>query len=254
MPAALAPGRETDPIVARRLWPWALASAVALVVLAWQGHHLAHLLPGLEKWLEELGPWAPLVFMFGAALLLPFFIPDSLFGIAAGVAFGAAEGIAVYFGANVVAAILIYSAARSVLRSPVTRALAHNPRLRAIQRGARKDATRVSLLVRMLPVNVALISYTLSAAGVSFRPYLIGSIGMLPHLSITVLLGDAASRVTRIAGQGHRAWTVEAAASLAGLAVAWIVLGYLVRLAKRALAELDSDSSDDPPPGQNPAS
>jgi uncharacterized membrane protein YdjX (TVP38/TMEM64 family) len=254
MPAALEPGQKADPIRARRLWPWALAGALALALLAWQGHHLAHLLPRLEEWLEGLGPWAPLVFVFGAALLLPFFVPDSLFGIAAGVAFGATEGIAVYFGANVVAAILIYAAARSVLRSPVTRALANNPRLEAIQRGTRRDATRLSLLVRMLPVNVALISYTLSAAGVPFRPYLIGSIGMLPHLAITVLLGAVASRVTRIAGQGHHTWTAEVAASLAGLALAWVVLGYLVRLARRALAELDTDSSADRPPSQNAAS
>jgi len=97
--------------------------------------------------------------------------------------------------------------------------------------------------VRLLPLNVAAVSYALGASGVRFRSYLIGSIGMIPHLSLIVLLGAAASHVTRIAGTGRRTGATETAATLAALAVAWVVLGYLVRLARRALAELESDAS-----------
>ena len=64
---------------------------------------------------------------------------------------------------------------------------------------------------------------------------------MLPHLSLTVLLGAAASHVTRIAGEGHRIWKWEAVATLAALLAAWVVLAYLVRLARRALDGLETD-------------
>jgi uncharacterized membrane protein YdjX (TVP38/TMEM64 family) len=250
MSAARDPALDSDSPVTRRLWPWALAGALALALLAWQGHHLAELLPRLEHWLEGLGPWAPVVYVLGAALLLPFFVPDSVFGIAAGVAFGVGKGIACYFAANLIASILIYAASRSFLRSLVARLLEDNPRLRAIRRAATKDAVRLSLLVRLLPVNIALISYTLGAAGVPFRSYLIGSIGMLPHLSLTVLLGAAASHVTRIAGEGHRIWESEAVATLAALLAAWVVLAYLVRLARRALDGLETDPTHEgPEPG-----
>ena len=87
----------TSPIRAARL-AW-VAGAVALALLAWQGHHLSHWLPQFERTIEGLGSWGPVVFVAAILLFGPLFVPDSVFGIAAGATFGLVPGTAYFFAA-----------------------------------------------------------------------------------------------------------------------------------------------------------
>jgi len=209
--------------------------AALLGLLAWQGHHLAHGLPELEASIAALGPWGPLAYIAGVILLSPLLMPDSVFGVTAGIAFGLGKGFGYYFAAVYAACLLEYALARRWLRGPVRTALASRPALRDMVEAAGHGGVRLTVWIRLVPLNPAVVSYALGAVGVAFRAVAIGTLGMFPHMFATVYLGVAAAHVTRMAGKGHTDWTVEGVWLLLGLALCAIAVGQLSALAWRKI-------------------
>lgn len=208
---------------------WAGAAAV-LVLLASQGHHIAQWLPRFEQTIEALGPWGPVVFFAAVVLLEPLLIPDTLFALAAGAAFGPLAGT-VYYGAAVyVACLLTQWLGARWLKTPVLRRLASHDRIQALVRKAADGGTRATLLVRLVPVNQALLGYALGAAGVPLRNAFAGNLGMFPHMLPTLWFGAAAVHVTRMAGTGHTQWERDAVLGLIALGVS---VGIALRIAHR---------------------
>jgi uncharacterized membrane protein YdjX (TVP38/TMEM64 family) len=212
------------------------AGIAVLALLAWQGHRLAHWLPQFEQAIEGLGPWGPVLFCIAVLVLEPFLVPDTLFGLAAGAAFGAAAGSAYYFAAVYAMCLLTQWLGSRWLRERVLRQLETQPRFRALL-SAPERGTRFTFLVRLMPVNQALLSYALGAAGVPLRAALAGNLGMFPHMLPTVYLGAAAVHMTRMAATGHTQWEIEGVTLMLGLAVCAF---FAVRLTKRARAALES--------------
>jgi len=213
-----------------------VGAACLLGLLAWQGHHLAHALPRLEQAIAALGPWGPVAFVAAVLLLEPLLVPDSLLGIAAGVAFGLVAGFAYYFGAVYAASLLVYLAGRRWLRQPALRLLRARPQL-AHMVGAARRRVMLNVWLRLLPLNPAIVSYALGAADVSFRSVAIGALAMSPHMFLTVYLGVAAAHVTRMAGTAHAHWEIEGIGLLLGLAAC---AGLMLQVSRLAWAELEA--------------
>jgi uncharacterized membrane protein YdjX (TVP38/TMEM64 family) len=216
---------------------WA-AGAVALGLLAWQGHHLAHWLPQFEQTIEKLGPWGPVVFCVSLLVLEPLLVPDTLFALAAGAAFGLVAGTAYYVAAVYVMCLGVQWLGRYWLKARVLRLLESRPRLRAMVMAAPKGGVRFAFLVRLVPVNQALLSYAMGAAGVPLRASLAGNLGMFTHMLPTVYLGAAAVHMTRMAGTGHQQWETEGILLILGLGVC-VALALLVT--RRALAAIGTE-------------
>jgi uncharacterized membrane protein YdjX (TVP38/TMEM64 family) len=216
-----------DPERSHRLF-W-IAAAAALLVLAWQGHRLSHLLPGFEKVIEELGPWGPIAFIVAILVLEPLLVPDTLFAITAGVVFGPVAG-SLYYGVAVYAACLLtqWLGARW-LKEPVLRRLATQERIRMLVEKAAAGGTRSTLLVRLVPVNQAILSYALGAAGVPLRSALVGNFAMFTHMLPPLWFGAAAVHMTRMAGTGHAHWERDGVIALVGLALAAVITLGLAR-------------------------
>src|SRR5258705_1048264 len=157
----------TRPIRAARL-AW-VAGAVAMAWLAWQGHHLSHWLPQFERTIEGLGSWGPVVFVAAILLFGPLFVPDSVFGIAAGATFGLVPGTAYFFAAVYIMCLVLQLVGRHLLQARVLRLLESRPRLRAAVLAAPNGGVRFTFLVRLVPINPALLSYALGAAAGSLR-------------------------------------------------------------------------------------
>jgi uncharacterized membrane protein YdjX (TVP38/TMEM64 family) len=189
----------TSPVRAARVG-W-VAGALLLALLAWQGHHVAHWLPGLEAWIAGLGPLGPALLIASILLLSPLFVPDSIFGVAAGAVFGLVAGTVYYFAGVYLMCLAVQLASRRWLRAPVLRLLESRASLRAAVQTASQGGARFTLLVRLVPVNQALLSYALGAADVPLRFALIGNFGMLVHMFPTVYFGAAAAHLTRIVPQ-----------------------------------------------------
>jgi len=190
---------------------------IALALLAWQGHRLAHWLPEFERAIESLGPWGPAAYFVTVLLLGPLFVPDTLFGLAAGAAFGLVVGTLCYFAAAYAMCLCVQWLAGRWLRSRVLALLETRSTLRALIAKATARGTRFTFLVRLLPINQALVSYALGAYGVPLRDTLVGNLGMFTHLLPAVYFGAAAVRVTRMAGARHPHWETDGLLLLLGL-------------------------------------
>ncbi len=213
---------------------WA-AGALVLALLAWQGHHVARWLPQLEQEIAALGPWGPVALIVAILLSGPLFIPDSIFGIAAGATFGLFAGTAYYFAGMYLMCLAVQFVSRRWLRGPVLRGLDSRPRLRASVRVASQGGARFTLLVRLVPVNQALLSYALGAADVPLRFAWMGNLGMLTHLFPTVYFGAAAAHLVRMAGTGHRAWETQGLLLMLGLGACVFLMLLITRRAWAAV-------------------
>jgi uncharacterized membrane protein YdjX (TVP38/TMEM64 family) len=206
----------------RLVW---LAAGAGLLLLAWQGHRVAHWLPAFEQGIERLGPWGPVVYCLALLLLEPLFVPDTLFALAAGAAFGPLAGTVYYAGAVYVTCLALQWLGGRWLKVPILRRLESSERIRALVTKAASGGPRLTLLVRLVPVNQALLSYALGAAGVPLRNALVGNLGMFLHMLPTLYFGAAAVHMTRMAGTGHTQWERDGILGLLGLGVVvWLVL------------------------------
>ncbi len=225
----------------RALWVLAI---LAIVVLAFEGHHLAGLLPRIEEWVRQLGPWGPIAFLAALVVLEPLFFPNTLFGIAAGVVFGLWKGYLLYFGSVYVANLLLYWLGRALLRQPVLRALDGRKEVRNAVAAAETRGTSLVFWIRLIPLNPAIFSYAFGAMKVSFRSVAVGTLGMFPHMFMDVYLGTVAAHVTEMAGQGHSNWEMRGAALVFGL-IAIVVVSW--RITKIANDQIRAAGVDEGP-------
>ena len=221
---------------------WASA-AVLLALLAWQGHHVAHWLPYFEQRIEHLGPWGPAVFCVALLVLEPFLVPDTLFALAAGAAFGLVAGTAYYFAAVYVMCLAVHWLGRHWLKARVLRLLESRDTLRVLVRNATKGGVRFTFLVRLVPVNQALLSYALGAAGVPLRDAFAGNLGMFTHMLPTVYFGAAAVHMTRMAGKSHKEWEIDGVLLMLGLAVC---VALALQITRRAMAVIGAEPASEP--------
>jgi uncharacterized membrane protein YdjX (TVP38/TMEM64 family) len=216
---------------------------VVLALLAWQGHHLAHWLPQFERLIESLGPWGPVVFCIALLVLEPFLVPDTLFGLAAGAAFGLVAGTAYYFAAVYVMCLVVQWLGRHWLKARVLRLLEARPRLRAMVLDAPQRGVRFTFLIRLVPVNQALLSYALGAAGVPLRAAVVGNLGMFTHMLPTAYFGAVAVHVTRMAAKGHKEWELDGVLLVLGLLVC---VALALQITRRAWAAIGTATTSQP--------
>ena len=218
---------------------WILAG-VLIVILAFEGRRVAHLLPEIERFVESLGPWGPVFYVLAIVVLEPVLFPNAIFGVAAGVVFGLPRGLLYYSGAVYVANLLVYPLGRRLLRRPVLRMLEGRASVQGLVHRAKHEGAGLVFWIRLLPLNPAVFSYAFGAIEVPLGAVALGSLGMLPHLALDVYLGAVASHVTKMAGQGHAHWGIRGIALVLGLIAFSMVFWRIARIAKAHLDEADA--------------
>lgn len=224
----------------------ALLLLAAVLVLAREIEH--HLL-ALESWIERLGPWGILAFVFLFALAMSLLLPESVMCIAAGALFGLARGVAAVMAGSLLGAALQYALSRRLLRARIERSLAARESLAAIQRAVLHDEIRLQLLLRLTPLNPATVNYLLGAAGVRFSGFLVGCLAMIPSLFLEVYLGHAGKHLARLAGGNARTTILHDVTILVGFAVALVVTIFVSRQARKAVIQAASDTEEARPDG-----
>jgi len=211
------------------------------VVLAFEGHRLEGLLPRIEGSVRELGPWGPIAFFAALLVLEPLFIPNTLFGITAGVVFGLWKGYVIYFASVYLASLAVYWIGRALLRRPVLGALEARPNIQNAVSAAEKRGTSLVFWIRLIPLNPAIFSYAFGAMRVPFRSVAIGTLGMFPHMFLDVYLGTVAAHVTEMASQGHANWAARGVALLVGLIAIGAVSWRVTKIAKNQIRAVGID-------------
>ena len=215
-----------------------VAAAVTLVAfLLIGGRAFASSLTAFAAWVQGLGAWGPIVFVAGYVAACVLFIPGAILTLAAGVIFGLGRGVLYVLIGAVLGSAAAFLVARHLARRLVEQRIAGNAKFAAIDEAIAREGLKIVLLLRLSPVfPFNLLNYALGLTRVSFRSYLIGSLGMLPGTVLYVYYGTALGSLAQVAsGQSLQGGRAGRALLIAGLAATIAVTIVITRAARRAL-------------------
>jgi uncharacterized membrane protein YdjX (TVP38/TMEM64 family) len=192
------------------------------------------------EWVQQIGPWGPVLFAAAYVPAAVLFVPGSLLTLGAGFVFGLGKGTVIVSLGSTAGAAAAFLVARSLAHDWVARRVAGRPTLAAIGRAVELDGFKVVLLTRLSPVfPFNLLNYAYGLTAVSLRTYVLASwIGMLPGTIMYVYLGSAAnSLATLLSGEAPRSAAQQALFAL-GLVATVAVTIIVTRRARRTLNEI----------------
>jgi uncharacterized membrane protein YdjX (TVP38/TMEM64 family) len=208
-----------------------------LIAIVGIGREIDHHINAIESWIAKLGLWGVLAFIGLFVFATSFLLPDTVLCIIAGALFGFWWGVAAVITGSLFAGSLQFALAHQLLREPIQRALSARPSLAAIQRAVSRDQFRLQMLLRMAPLNPAIISYLLGAAGIQFSGFLIGCLALTPNLAIEVYFGHAGKHVIRMTTGSARTAHMHDIAIIGGFMVCVVVIVLISRIARNAVMQ-----------------
>lgn len=206
---------------------------VAVVIGAFALFDVQQMLKSALRWIEGLGPWAPVLFVMIYIVAAALLIPGSALTLGAGAAFGVVRGSVVVSIASTLAATVAFLLGRYYARDAIARKIEGNAKFAAIDAAVANEGWKIVLLTRLSPVfPYTLLNYAFGLTRVKPTHYVLASwIGMMPGTIMYVYLGSlvqAAGREGRTTGE----WVLYGVGLLATVGVTLFV----TRLARRALA------------------
>lgn len=218
-----------------------LAIVAAVLIL---GEDLGHHIRTMEGRIEGLGPAAIFAFALLYAAASSVFVPDTLLGIVAGASFGFTGGLASAATGSVVGAMLQFGISRHLARPAIQRMVSTRPTLLKIQSAVLTQELRLQCLIRLTPLNRALTSYAVGAAGVSFGKFVLSLVALLPTLCLEVYFGYAGKHLAKVTSGAVHPMLVHDVTLAAGLVVAATVMVIVSREARRAVQAATLDAAD----------
>lgn len=211
---------------------------LVLGLLFFFGRRAGAAIPEFAAWVDGLGFWGPLVYVFGYAVATVAFIPGSLLTLAAGAIFGLGKGVVVVFVGATLGAALSFLVARYAARKPIEKRLGGNKKFETIDAAIGREGRKIVFLLRLSPVfPFNLLNYGLGLTKVRFVDYLVASIGMLPGTLLYVYYGKLAGDVAALAGGAGVQKDAKSYALLGiGLLATIVVTAVVTKTAKKALA------------------
>ena len=218
--------------------PGLLVLAIGVILTGARLLGLGEGLDGLREWIDSLGPWGPLVFVFLYAVAVVSALPGSALTVASGALFGSVLGVAVVSAGSTLGASLCFLISRYLARNAVSEWLNKNDTFRRLDQLTRDRGAMVVALTRLVPLfPFNLLNYGFGLTAVPFRTYVFWSwLCMLPGTLVYVIGGDAFAQGL---GKGGIPWSLLAAIGFAG-----VLLVTLVRLARRKLTETGGEARD----------
>ncbi|TYQ31544.1 TVP38/TMEM64 family protein [Pseudanabaena sp. UWO310] len=192
-------------------------------------------------WIENLGYWGGLAFLFVYIIATIAFIPGSVLTLGGGAVFGVLWGsIYVFIGATL-GAIAAFLIGRYFARDWIGKKIEGNQKFMAIDQAVAQSGFKIVLLTRLSPIfPFSLLNYVFGITNVGLKDYAIASIGMLPATVMYVYIGSLAGDLARIGSETPSLdpawqWTMR----IVGLVATVVVTIYVTRLASKAIAELN---------------
>ena len=214
-------------------------AVVAIALLVLLARQAGQYVPALAEWVHELGFWGPLAFVLVYAVAVVGLVPGALLTLAGGAIFDLFWGTIYVFIAAVLGSGSAFLVSRYLARGAVERRLGQNERFAALDRAIGEQGLKIVFLLRLSPVfPFSFMNYAMGLTSISFRDYLLASLGMLPGTILYVyygkLVGDVAALASGVAPErdtSYYAWLGL------GLAATVAVTALVTRIARRALAE-----------------
>jgi len=225
-----------------------IAVVVAALIASTQLVDIQGALTNALNWINNLGPAAALVFMVIYIVATVLFIPASILTLGAGVVFGLIKGsIYVYIAASI-GASLAFLVGRYIARGWVEKQIEGNQRFKVIDQAVAEEGMKIVLLTRLSPIfPFNLLNYAYGLTKVTFRDYVLGTLGILPGTIMFVYVGSLAKNLATLGSQDVAApsgiqWTIRIIGFIATVAVTV----YVTKIARKALnqkVETEAQSS-----------
>ncbi|MFT5442517.1 MAG: putative membrane protein YdjX (TVP38/TMEM64 family) [Myxococcota bacterium] len=195
--------------------------------------------PELSKYVESLGTLGPIVFIGAYVVGVIAFLPGALLTLTGGALFDVVQGTIYVFIAAVIGSSLAFLGARYVARNLIEDKLRQHPRFAALDAAVADQGFKIVLLLRLSPAfPFNFMNYALGLTRVSFRDYLMASVGMFPGTLLYVYYGKIAGDAAAFAaGAAPDKGAAEYAVLGLGLLATIGVTAVVTRLARKALAE-----------------
>ena len=220
----------------KELLGYVLALGLLIATIAFLAEKLVSHIHAFEQGVAALGPWAALAFLILYIVLCSMLLPESIMGIIAGVTFGVEKGVLIITLASLLAALFQYFLARTHIQPFIKKKIQQAPALLAIQSAVLQQQLKLQLLVRLTPLNRAVTSYILGAAGVRINYFIIACIAMVPNLIVEVYFGYAGKIVAQAATQGTQNHLYHEVVSVIGIVIAILVMAIVTKIAQKAVS------------------
>jgi uncharacterized membrane protein YdjX (TVP38/TMEM64 family) len=193
----------------------------------------------LVRQLGDLGAWGPVLFIVLYILAAITLAPAFVLTFSAGAVFGLWRGTLLTYIGAVLGASAVYALAAPLARSRVLGWIDRDPRVAATRRAVVKDSAWIMFLLRLSPlVPYNLLNYALALSGVTYRDYLLASLGMIPAIIMYAYYGKVAGDVTRTwAGVAPQRGTEYYVMMIVGLIATFAATHMIGRAAKKAMAQ-----------------
>ncbi len=217
-----------------RKWILLGVMGVAAIVVASLSDVRALLRDALD-WIEQLGPWGPILFVLIYVVATVLLVPGSALTLGAGAVFGVVRGTLIVSLASTLAATAAFLVGRYLARDAIARKIERNEKFAAIDKAVADEGWKIVLLTRLSPVfPFSLLNYAFGLTRVRLSHYVLASwIGMLPGTVMYVYLGSLAQ-----IGAGERMRTPgEWVLYGVGLLATVVITVFVTRLARNALEQ-----------------
>lgn len=224
---------------------YVIFAVIALVIVGYLGSYLTANAAAIEAWFISLGYWNIVVFIALFVVLTSFILPESIFSVTAGAIFGFKVGIMVIMLSMVMACVVQYFVAKGLFKKRIEAMLAKKPQLLAIQNAVIQDEFRLQLMLRLTPLNPAIISYMFGAAGVKIKGFIICCFAMLPLLCVEVYLGVIGKKAISSAGiaaTSSAETMIENTIVIVGLVISVVVIYFISKKARAIIDQATSSS------------
>src|SRR4051812_19475703 len=208
-----------------------------------------HWLEAVVVRVAHMGPWGVVLFVAAYVAAAVTLAPAFVLTVAAGAIFGLWRGtLIVYFG-SLLGSVTVYALAAPLAQGRVMRRLERDARVSAVRRAVVGDALWVMFLLRMSPlVPYVLLNYALALSGVTFRDFVLASVGMLPAIVMYAYYGKIVGDVAKLAAgvsppRGVEYWTFVGI----GLVATIVATSMITRSARRAIEQQQHDPAATPP-------
>lgn len=217
----------------RHAWwrPVTLLAAIVVALFLARTLGIGERLTDLKDWIQQLGPWGAVVFVFLYAAAVVAAVPGAALTVAAGALFGSLLGVILVINAATLGASLAFLIARYFARDAIVRWLSTNERFQRLDRLTEEHGAIIVAITRLVPLfPFNLLNYGFGLTRVPFWTYVGWSwLCMLPGTILYVVGADALT-------QGLTRGEIPYPLLVAFAAIA-VILTLLVRRARHILTE-----------------
>ncbi|CEP15543.1 hypothetical protein [Parasitella parasitica] len=231
-------------------WRWYLALAIFIIISsAFMVAHRRQFLQALETFSGKLSDMGYSGYILLSALIFSSAFPPilgySTYQTLSGFTFGFSIGFPISYFSALAGAVACFQLSRTFLKARVVQTLSKYPNLEAVVKAVEKKGFRLFLLIRFSPYPYNLLNVLFAATNISLFQFAAGTGISLLKIALHVYIGaNLTSFAKHVLGEDQdlseseqRLMRIRFATAVFFSLLAFVVMGYLYRVAKAAIAE-----------------